>query len=220
MSDPPATSRPIRLVLVEDHEMVANALGGVLQAQPDLELVATAATIAAGVTAVAAHRPDVVVTDLRLTDGLITDHLADLQSGSDGPHVLIITGAPTEKALLDALAAGVTGFIAKAQAIPDLIDAVHRVARGEIAVAPELLHVLVDRIDRGRDGHASALTRREVEVLQCLAAGQSTEDIAQQLHLSQNTIRNHVSRILLKLDAHSRLEAVSEATRRGIISPY
>lgn len=208
----------ITLVLVEDHEMVANALGRVLQSHDDLELVATAGSIAAGVEAVGRFAPDVIITDLRLPDGMVTDHMAELRGGPEGPAVMILTGAPTEKAVLDALAAGVTGFLAKAQPMPDLIDGVHRVARGEVVVAPELLHVLVDRIDRG-GGHASALTRREVDVLQCLADGQGTDEIAESLHLSRNTIRNHVSRILLKLGAHSRLEAVSEGARRGIISP-
>ncbi len=213
MRKEPATD-VITLVLIEDHDMVANALGQVLQSQDDLELKATAGSIRSGIEAVRQHEPDVIVTDLRLPDGLITDHLVELRDGPDAPLVMT-----TEKALLDALAAGVTGFLAKAQPMPDLIDGVRRVARGELVVAPELHHVLVDRIDRRTaTGHASALTRREVEVLQCLADGLGTDEIADALHLSRNTIRNHVSRILLKLEAHSRLEAVSEATRRGIIS--
>lgn len=207
----------ITLVLVEDHEMVANALGRVLQSQVDLELLATAGSIGAGIEAVRAHQPDVVISDLRLPDGLVTEHVAAIRGDGDGPVLLILTGSPTEKAVLDALAAGATGFLAKAQPMPDLLDGVRRVARGEVVVAPELLHVLVGRLQTS-EGHASALTRREVQVLQCLSDGQGTEEIARTLHLSRNTIRNHVSRILLKLGVHSRLEAVSEATRRGIIS--
>ena len=208
-----------RVVMIEDHGMVAAALGGVLQVEPDLDVVAVATSIAEGVEALARHRPDVVITDLHLADGVVTDHLAELRGAAPGCRVMLLTGAPTEKALLDAIDGGATGFVDKSRPVEEFVQAVRRVARGELVVSPELSHVLVARFRGERNHDQGALTRRELEVVQLLARGASTDAIADALCLSAHTVRNHVARVLLKLRAHSRLEAVSEASRRGLISP-
>lgn len=213
---PPTT---IRIVLIEDHDMVAAALGSVLASEDDFELVERATTLSAGFDAVGRHRPTVVITDLRLPDGVVTERLHELQERAPEAEILVYTGAPSEQAAMAAFEADVRGFVSKTQRIDDLIDAVRRVARHETVVAPELLPVLVARLDPARVGTGVTLTRREIEILHELARGRGTSAIAGQLHLSANTIRNHISRILSKLRVHSRLEAVSEASRRGIIAP-
>lgn len=209
-----------RLVMIEDHEMVAAALGGVLRSHPDLDLVERAPTIALGVTAAGRHRPDVVITDLRLTDGIVTDHLGALHRASPDSRILLMTGAPTEKALMDALDDGVTGFLDKTRPLEEFVEAIRRVAAGELVVSPTLAPALVAHLGAGRRPARGMLTRRELEVLQELANGRSTSSIAEALSLSANTVRNHIAAAMAKLAAHTRLEAVTEATRRGLIAPF
>ncbi len=209
---------PMRVVMIEDHDMVAAALGGVLDSQADLEVVAIAASIAEALVVVQQQQPDVIVSDLRLPSGEIVGHLAELKRKSPLSRILIVTGAPHEKALLDALEAGALGFIVKSQPMAEFVEAVRRVGRGELVVAPELAPALMSRLDSTSSPDRAALTRRELEVLELLAEGSSTVAIAEALILSPNTIRNHIAAIMLKLDVHSRLEAVAEATGRGIIA--
>lgn len=208
--------RTLSVVLIEDHDMVATALGAVIGGQPDLCFRGVAGTIDAAVELVGRVQPDVVVADHRLPDGEITERLRDLFAAAPMARLLVMTGAPTEQALLAAMDAGATGFICKSQAMDEFLDAVRRVGAGETVVAPSLLSWLVRRISGTSD--RGALTGRELEILQQLAAGRGTSQIAGSLALSPNTIRNHVSHLTAKLGAHSRLEAVSIGVRRGLIA--
>lgn len=200
--------------------MVADAFAAVFRRERDIDVVEVAATVAGGLEAAGHHRPDVVLTDLCLPDGVITDHLRDLLLASPGSGVLVVTGAPTEKALLDALDGGARGFVDKGGPVGDLVDAVRRIAIGELVVSPALAPMLLSHLADGPGRSRDALTRRELAVLQLLARGRSTASIAADLHLSANTVRNHIANLMPKLRTHSRLEAVSEATRRGLISPF
>ena len=205
------------MVLLEDHLMVATALGAVLEAEPDLEFRGTAATIEAAGALVASARPDIIVSDHQLADGEVIDHIPDLLERAPGARLLVVTGLPTEQAFVAAMDAGAAGFVSKAQPVDEFIDAVRRVGAGDTVVAPSLLPSLVRRINGAVDRRA--LTGRELEILQQLAAGRSTAQIAGVLVLSPNTVRNHVARLSQKLGAHSRLEAVSIGVRRGLIAP-
>ena len=205
------------MVLIEDHVMVATALGGVVSAETDLVLRGTAGTIEDGIDLARRVRPDVIVADHRLPDGEITDHVGRLFAAAPLSRVLVMAGLPTEQALLAAMDAGATGFICKSQPMDEFLDAVRRVGHGETVVAPSLLPCLVRRLGGGTD--RGALTGRELEILQRLAGGRGTSQIAADLSLSPNTVRNHVSHLTAKLGAHSRLEAVSIGIRRGLIAP-
>lgn len=209
-----------RIVMIEDHGMVAAALGGVIDAQDDLQLAAIASTLAEALDAVRHHQPDLVVTDLQLADDDMALHFDELRAACPSSRVLVVTGVPTEKALIDALEAGVRGFIVKSQPVDELLSAVRRVVRGEVVVAPELSSVLMARLDGGRSDCRATLTRRELDVLGLLAEGLGTTEIAERLILSPNTVRNHVAAVMAKLDTHSRLEAVAEASRQGIIGTH
>lgn len=209
---------PLRIVMIEDHDMVAAALGGVIEAQPGFELVAIAGTIAQALVVVQQQQPDVIIADLRLPQGEIVAHLPELRRRSPESRILVCTGEANESSLLLAMEAGALGFIVKSQPMAEFIAAIQRVGRGELVVAPELAPALMSRLDRNHSKDRATLSRRELQILALLAAGSSTAAIAEELFLSPNTIRNHVASLMTKLDVHSRLEAVAEATRRGIIS--
>jgi DNA-binding NarL/FixJ family response regulator len=209
----------VKVVVLEDHQMVAAAFRGALDADRRLEVVGVAADLDEGIALIRSRRPDVAVVDVRLGDVEVTDHLARIVDVHDDLRVLMVTGWPTERALFTALEAGAGGFLSKRQSIDEFIDAVLRVARGETVVAPELLPAVVARSNRRPGSRGSALTARETEVLHLLSTGMTTADVAEKLHLSVNTVRNHVGSLMVKLNAHNRLEAVNEAIRRGIIAP-
>lgn len=212
----PPSDQTISVVLIEDHDMVAAAFATMLESEPDLSLLAITSTFEEGLQATRWHRPRVVITDLRLPDGDATTRIGELIEAGGGSKVLVVTGAPVESAVVDAFRAGATGFLSKTQPLDSFFDGIRSVARGDVAVAPEFVHVLVGGHDRNDE---NSLTSREREVLGLLADGKSTAGIAEALHVSPNTVRNHVTSILGKLDVHSRLEAVAVATKQGLLPP-
>lgn len=208
--------RPIAVLLVEDHDMVREALGTALDARATIEVVGSAEGVGQARTILAADGPriDVVVADLQLGDGQGTD-LVELVSFRDPPpSVLVITGTDDRRGLDLALRTGCSGFVSKTQGLDRLVDAVVAIAAGT-AVFPVGLLANVTR-----DGDASVgatLTPREREVLQMLAEACSIDDIAARLVLSPHTARNHVKAILSKLHARSQLEAVVVGARHGLV---
>lgn len=209
----------LRVLLVEDHEMVATAFSAVIDLHADLDLVAVASTLDDGVARARSIRPDVIITDLHLPDGDATSRIGEMIDGDPDCRVLVLTALPTERALVEMLDAGGSGILDKTQPMSDLIDAVRRVAAGELVVTRALVPALAARASgRSTAPDRSSLTRRELEILEHLADGLNTREIADALMLSTNTVRNHVSHVLTKLDVHSRLAAVSEAMKQGIIS--
>jgi DNA-binding NarL/FixJ family response regulator len=209
----------VKVVVLEDHQMVAAAFRGALDADRRIDVVGVASDLERGVELIAARRPDVAVVDVRLGEVETTEHLDRLVGAHPGVRLLMVTGWPTERALFAALEAGATGFLTKKQSIEEFIDAVLRVASGETVVAPVMLPAVVQRSNRRAGARSATLTPRETEVLYLLSTGLSTAEVAARLHLSVNTVRNHVGSLMTKLGAHNRLEAVNEGVRRGIISP-
>ncbi|GAA3589846.1 response regulator transcription factor [Nonomuraea rosea] len=208
---------PIRLVLVEDHVMVAEAIGLVLGQAPDIEVVAQSSTIAGAVADTGKHQPHVVVLDRRLPDG---DGIAAIeQFAAAAPHarVLVLTGEATVSVAARVVAAGGAGLLVKSSRLGELESAVREVAAGGVVFAPGLLPGVLDRLT-GRAGRlGSALTGRERETLLLLAEGASTYDISRRLGVARNTARNHVQHVLEKLGARSKLEAVAVARREGLL---
>lgn len=198
--------------------MVATALGAILRAESDIELIGTVGTIDDAMEMATEQAPDLIVTDQRLPDGEVTGHIPRLLEAAPGCAVLVVTGLPTEQAFIAAMDAGARGYVSKSQEMGEFLDAVRRVGAGATVVAPDLLPTLVRRSGARRDDRSS-LTPRELQILQQLALGRGTSAIASELALSANTVRNHVSHLTLKLGAHSRLEAVSIGTRLGLVAP-
>lgn len=207
-------NQEITIALIEDQQVLAGAIQVSLESLPDLRFVGAASTLAEGEKLVRATQPDVIVCDYRLSDGDIPDRLADLLEAAPNARALVFTGWPDENSLLEAMAAGARGFIDKASPFTEFVAAIRRVAADEVVVSPRFLPALTRR---ATERQATGLSRRELEVLQLLAEGCSTEEMAERMILSIHTVRNHIARLMNKLGVRSRLEAVNAGVRKGLI---
>lgn len=207
----------IRVLLIDDHEMFTESLARLLTREPDVEVVGVAATAAEGVRLTDAHRPDVVILDYHLPDGDAPAVIERILAAWAPARVLILTGSGDDRLLIASLEAGGGGFVTKDKAVRELITAVRRVHAGDPYVPASMLAALLPHVGRHRPRLGADLTAREREVLSLLGDGMANGAIAERLFLSVHTVRNHIQRILVKLNAHSKLEAVAIATREGLL---
>jgi DNA-binding NarL/FixJ family response regulator len=205
--------------VVDDHEMVADSLLLALDAAPDLQAVGRAVTIREARDVLPTVDADVVVVDYRLPDGTGVELVTDLRATMPRVGFVMVTAFPDPGALSAALKAGCRGFVSKSNGVNALLGAIRRVADGELAVSAQWLAELATYLSSREARSAEMLSKREREVLAELGTGASTEQIADRLFLSVHTVRNHVHSVLHKLDAHSRLEAVSRAQKQGLLEP-
>ena len=208
----------VEILVVEDHEFVAFALQKVLESQPGAHVVATTGDADVALSLVASTRVDVIVLDLRLAGGLdATTLIPQFLERSPSTKILVLSAWSDDRSVARAVEAGCHGYVLKDQAPSELVGAVLAVSRGEVVFAPTVMPQVL-RLLRPRTPTTETLSARETEVLQLLADGVPTEEIAARLYLSVNTVRNHVHSIIRKLGVHSRLEAVAHGIRRGLIS--
>jgi len=207
----------LRLLIVEDHPMVAEGLARVLDAEDGVEVVATAATAADGISRARTSRPDVAVVDQCLPDGYGTELALQLRAELPDTAVVIMSALDEEAVVTDAVDAGCAGLVSKNRGAPDLIRAVRAAAAGEAFLSADALRALTMRKEAPAQP-GSDLTSREIEVLQCLADGLSNHDIARRLYLSPNTVGNHLQRAMAKLGAHSKLQALVIGVRLGVVA--
>jgi DNA-binding NarL/FixJ family response regulator len=207
--------QPIRLLLVDDHEVVREGLRRILASCDDITIVGEAATGEEALRLIPEVQPTVVLLDLRLpgTQGL--DVLAELQSWSDPPEVLILTVHDDEDLVLGAARSGARGYVLKHTSREELTTAVRRVAAGGHYFSEEVISALI-RGER-RDDAAVPLTEREMDVLSLLGAGLSNKEIGERLYLSPDTVKTHLGNIYRKLEVESRAHAVAVALRRGLL---
>ncbi|SFA74356.1 two component transcriptional regulator, LuxR family [Amycolatopsis marina] len=200
-------SGPIRVVLAEDQAMVLGAFASLLDLQPDVEVVATAADGDEAFAAVLEHRPDVLLTDIEMPGRTGLDLAAELNERGAVTRVLIVTMFARSGYLRRAMDAGVAGYLLKDAPIGELVAALRRVHAGERVVAPELAVAAFDT--------ANPLTDRERELLREVAEGAGNAVIAARLHLAEGTVRNYLSAAMAKLNARNRSEAAKLARERG-----
>lgn len=212
-----ASSRPVRVLIVDDHEVLAASLALVLDDQPDMTTVGVAGTIAKAKALVVSATPDVVLLDHRLPDGDGVAAIGELRRLRPSAEVVVLTASAADHVLVAAIEAGAAGFVSKTRSLAEVTAAVRAAASGEAVISPELLARLLPRLQRGRQSGHNDLTEREREVLGLLAEGLSNAAIAKQLTVSVHTVRNHIANLSAKLGAHSKLEALSIAVRDGLL---
>ena len=225
----PDPARPLRVVLVDDQPLVRAGIAFIVSTEPGIEVASEAGNGELGVAAVAAHRPDVVLMDVRMPvlDGLgATRQIRDV----DGPPVLVLTTFDDDEVLWGAIEAGAAGFVLKDATADDIIKAIRIVADGgswiDPRVAPRVLSALRTARPRtngsnGRDGNRTlvALSEREVEVLRLMARGASNVEIAADLYVSERTVKGHIGSIFTKLGARDRAAAIVLAYDAGLVVP-
>jgi DNA-binding NarL/FixJ family response regulator len=204
--------RPIRLMLVDDHDMVAQGLKIILEDEPDIDVIAVANSVAQAVAIAPTARPDVILMDYYLPDGNGASAAARIRSDNPNIKVVLLTGSDDPDALQRAVDAGCAGYLDKSGPLDELAGAIRVAAAGHVVISAEDLGRLVPGTREG-----TVLTEREREVLFLVADGLTNQAIAARLVLSVHTVRTHVQTILGKLGAHSKLEAVAAAKRRRLL---
>ena len=207
----------IRVVLVEDHDMVAEAIALALERTAGIEVVAQCDSLAAATTAVRHWEPDVILLDRRLPDGDGVAAIGALVAAAPAARVLILTAEAGIEVATRVVRAGAAGLVVKSAGLVELEAAVRRVADGEKVFPADLLGGVLDRLAGRAAGAGGSLTARERETLVLMAEGSTTRAIGQRLGVADNTARNHVQRVLEKLGAGSKLEAVAIARREGLL---
>lgn len=224
MSDSSAGSTlkgPVRVFLLDDHEVVRRGVHDLLDAETDLEVVGEAGTVAQALVRVPALRPDVAVLDVRLPDGDGVSVCRELRSQMPELACLMLTSFDDEEALLDAIMAGASGYVLKQITGIDLVSAVRTVASGQSMLDAGAATRLMARMrgDAGKDQQPpdalSALTQREREILVLIGEGLTNRQIGGRLFLAEKTVKNHISRLLAKLGVERRVQAAVIATQSG-----
>jgi two-component system nitrate/nitrite response regulator NarL len=214
----------IRVVLVDDHTLFRKGLAELIHGREGIELVGAAGSVDEAVALVRARTPDVVIADLNMPPHGGLSLLRRLQEEGWRGVALVLTVSDSEEDLAGALAAGARGYLLKDMEPEDVVDAIHRAARGETVVAPAMTLKLVNLLQPRRESAArenllGQLTAREREILEHLASGLSNKAIARALDISHDTVKLHVRHILAKLNLTSRVEAAVFAVKHRAAPP-
>jgi len=207
-------SNEIRVLIVDDHRVLAELLAEALSRDDDIVVLGTVGTSAEAVAAASSTRPDVVVLDYDLPDAEGVGTLTALNEAVPSARILILTSYSSPVVLNEVMDAGADGFVTKRNGSAEILAAVHAVASDQTPVSADMMRSVVGST-AGRLG--TDLTERELEILRIASLGRSNKAIAEELHLSVNTVRNHMQHVLTKLGAHSKLEAAAIAARIGIL---
>lgn len=209
----PPNAAPIRVLIADDHPMMRDGIRAAIESRPGLEVVATAADGREALEQFLRHRPDVCLIDLQMPvlNGL--DTIAAIRSLVPAARIIVLTTYKGDVQIARAIRAGASGYLLKSMLRTALVDAIVKVHAGEVEIPLEVAQTLA--------AHAlsDALSAREIEVLQLVAAGNSNKLVGHQLNITEETVKAHMSTILSKLNASDRTHAVMIAIRRGIIEP-
>jgi len=214
----------IRLLLVDDHEVVRTGLRMLLESQEDIKILAEASTASEALQFAEQYQPDVVVMDITLPDMSGIEATRRLKERQPEIAVVALTIHEDEQYFFEMLQAGASGYVPKRAAPEDLISAIRAAFSGEIYLYPSLAKALVSdylgrRLTSPEQASLETLTPREEEVLELLAEGLSNDEIAERLVISHHTVARHRENLMSKLNLHNRGELVKYAIRKGLISP-
>ena len=210
-----ARARPIRLFLLDDHEIVRRGIADLLAGAGDIEVVGEAATAAQALARIPACRPDVAVLDARLPDGSGIDVCREVRSQQPATRCLILTSYDDDDALYSAVMAGASGYLLKQIRSSSLTQAIRAVAHGESLLDPSMTNKLLERLRHPPepDSRVRGLSSREREILDLIGDGLSNREIGQRLFLAEKTVKNYVSSLLAKLNLQRRTQAACSPPR-------
>lgn len=214
--------KPIRMVLADDHALVRAGVRALLQTLPDIEVVAETGDGREALTLIETHRPDVVLMDIAMPGMNGLEVAARVAKDLPGVRVIILSMHASEEYVLKALRAGATGYLLKDAATAELELAVRAAVRGETYLSPMISkHVIGDYVRRvgGEASSLEQLTPRQREILQLIAEGRTTKEIAHMLNISVKTVETHRAQLMERLDIHDVAGLVRYAIRVGMVSP-
>jgi two-component system response regulator DevR len=222
MSDETARTA-LRLLVVDDHEVVRQGLVALLDRREGFDVVAQAGTMAEAVAAAARFEPDLVVMDVRLPDGSGIEACREIRAARPETRVVMLTSYPDEEAVLSAIIAGAAGYLLKQIRGRDLVTALEAVARGESLLDPAVTEKVLQRVRAAASGGATdelaELTSQERKILMLVAEGKTNKEIAADVFLSDKTVKNYVSSILSKLNLQRRTQAAAFVARHHLGEP-
>ncbi|AUH39589.1 response regulator [Streptomyces sp. CMB-StM0423] len=216
-----SAAAPIRVFLLDDHDVVRRGLRDLLEDEPDIRVAGEASTAEEAVARGPALRPDVAVLDVRLPDGDGIAVCRELRSRMPDLPCLMLTSFDDDEALLDAILAGAAGYVLKQIKDSDLVAAVRTVASGQSMLDPATTGRLLDNLrgepeESGEEGALSGLAPREREILGLIGEGLTNREIGERLYLSEKTVKNNISRLLSKLGVERRIQAAVIASEAGV----
>jgi two-component system, NarL family, response regulator DevR len=210
-------ARPLRLLVVDDHEVVRQGLVSLLERREHFQVVAEAGTAAEAVEMARKFEPDLVVMDVRLPDGSGIEACREIRAEFPNTKVVILTSYPDEEAVLSAIIAGASGYLLKQIRGRDLISSLESVGRGDSLLDPAVTEKVLDRVRRIATGtytdEMAQLTQQEQKILLLVAEGKTNKEIASEVFLSDKTVKNYVSSILSKLNLERRAQAAAFVAR-------
>ena len=206
---------PLRVVLIDDHEVVRAGIKTMVDAQGDMDVVGEAGTVQDGIKRVGFDEPDVVVLDVRLPDGSGVEACREIRSRFPDVKVLMLTSFADEEALMAAILAGASGYVLKRVKGTDLVEDIRRVGAGESLLDPDMTEKLFDRLRSGprTDPLMAGLSDQEHEIVVRIADGKTNKQIAEEMFLAEKTVKNYVSNLLAKMGMSRRSEAAAYVAR-------
>lgn len=207
----------LEVLLVDDHEIVRQGLRALLEAEGDIVVVAEADSGTSAVSLASAHRPDVVVMDVRMPGGSGVEACRAIRDERPEAQVIMLTSFSDDEALFNSIMAGAAGFVLKQIRGRDLVDAIRTVGAGKSLLDPDVTKRVLERLRKPkldeRDPKLARLSPQEERILDMIGEGLTNREIAERIHLSDKTVKNYVSTILQKLDVARRAEAASYVAR-------
>jgi two-component system response regulator DevR len=208
---------PLRVLLVDDHEVVRKGLASLLKATDDIVVAGEAGTVRDAIEAADRTRPDVVVMDVRLADGSGIEATREIRARRPQTQVIMLTSFADDEALFSSIMAGASGYVLKQVKSGELVRAIRTVGRGESLLDPAVTKSVLDRLRKGKhlmkDEKLARLSPQEERILEAVANGKTNKEIGQELHLAEKTVKNYVSSILSKLEVARRAEAAAYLAR-------
>ena len=218
MNSAQPAERQLRLLVVDDHEVVRQGLVAMLSRRPNFQVVAEAGTAAESIEMARRFQPDLVIMDVRLPDGSGIEACREIRAELPQTRVVILTSYPDEEAVFSAIVAGASGYLLKQVRGRDLVAALESVGRGESLLDPAVTEKVLERVRRIATGGATdelaQLTAQEQKILLLVAEGKTNKEIAADVFLSDKTVKNYVSSILSKLNLQRRAQAAAYLAKR------